>query len=97
MAGVGVSTNPRPTKKGGKEMPELTIKISPDVSGKLKSVQQRVNQNLAPAIEKGLERRVSKEQIAAALVEVGLSKTKTKLGKIVFATMVAVEQLREKL
>jgi len=88
---------PAPPKKGGKEMPELTIEISPGVSDKLKSVQQRVNRNLAPAIEKELERRVSKEQIAAALVQIGLSKTKTKLGKIVFATMVAVEQLCEKL
>ena len=72
-------------------MPELTIKVSPGVSGKLKRLQDRINRNPAPAINCGLDGQVSKEQIAAVLGEMALSATSE--DKIIFAVMVAQQQL----
>ncbi|GAI41996.1 unnamed protein product [marine sediment metagenome] len=79
-------------------MIELTIKVSPEVIGKLKGLQQRVNENLALAIDRGLERPVNIHRIAAALVRMGLSETSRgkisfKRDKITFAVMVAQQQI----
>jgi len=77
---------------------ELTIEVSPDIAGKLKSLEQRVNCSMAPAIERELESPVSIEQVAAALVRMGLSgnssgKILFKRDKITFAVMVAQQQI----
>jgi len=79
-------------------MVELTIKVSPEVVGELKGLQDRVNENLAPAIDRGIERLVNIEGIAAALVRIGLSgssrgKITFKRDKITFAVMVAQQQI----
>jgi len=79
-------------------MVELTIKLSREVIGKLKGLQDRVNQKLAPAINQGLERPMNIEGIAQALVKMGLSgssrgKISFKRDKIVFAVMVAQQQI----
>lgn len=85
-------------KKGVREMVELTIKVSPEVVGELKGLQDRVNKNLASAIEEGIERPVNIHRIAAALVTIGLSgssrgKIAFKRDKITFAVMVAQQQM----
>ena len=79
-------------------MVELTIKVSPEVISELKSLQVRVNENLAPAIDLGIERPVNIHRIAAALVRIGLSgssrgKIAFKRDKITFAVMVAQQQI----
>ena len=79
-------------------MVELTIKVSPEVIGELKSLQNRVNENLAPAIDQGIERPVNIEKVVAALVKIGLSEgSKSKIAfkrdKITFAVMVAHQQI----
>lgn len=88
------------TQKRGGRMIELTIKVSPEVIDGLKSLQDRVNKNLAPAIEEGIEHLVNIHRIAAALVKIGLSDSsrseiRFKRDKITFAVMVAQQQLRE--
>jgi len=79
-------------------MVELTIKVNLEVISKLKSLQDRVNENLAPAIDQRLERPVNIERIAAALVRMGLSESSKseitfKRDKITFAVMVAQQQI----
>jgi len=88
------------TQKRGEGMVELTISVNLEVVGKLKDLQERVNKNLALAIDQGLERPVNIEKVATALVKMGLSETGTgeiafKRDKITFAVMVAQQQLRE--
>jgi len=79
-------------------MVELTIKVSREVIGKLKGLQDRVNQRLAPAINQGLERPMNIEGIAEALVKMGVSERKKhkitfRRDKLIFAVMVAQQQI----
>lgn len=79
-------------------MVELTIKLSREVIGKLKGLQDRVNQKLAPAINQGLERPMNIEGIAQALVKMGVSRTRSHSrratrDKIIFAVILAQQQI----
>jgi len=74
-------------------MVKLTIEISPDLRNRLKGLQDRINQKLAPAIERGLDRPLTIEEIAAALVDMAIFETST--DKDIFGVMVASQQLRE--
>lgn len=51
---------------------QLTIEIGPDMSDKLKNLEERINSLPSTAIKRVLDHRVSAEEIAGALVEMGL-------------------------
>lgn len=71
---------------------QLTIEVSADIAEKLKGLEQRVNCSIAPTIERELEHPVSIEQVAAVVVQMGLSEASE--DKIVFALIVQREQSR---
>lgn len=69
----------------------LTIEVSPEIEGKLRSVEQKVNKNLINTIEKELKSPVTIEQVAGALVTMGLS------GAIKDRTVIEVVKARQQL
>jgi len=72
----------------------LTIDVSDDIVAKLKSLEQRANRSIVKKIEREFQCPVSIEQVAAVVVQLGLSEVGE--NKIIFAVIVAKEQLRGK-
>lgn len=72
----------------------LTIDVSDDIVAKLKSLEQRANRSIVKKIEREFQCPVSIEQVAAVVVQLGLSEVGE--DKIIFAVIVAKEQLRGK-
>ena len=77
-------------EKGGEAM-QLTIEVSPDIAGKLKSLEQRANRSIVKEIERKFQCPVSIEQVAAVVVQLGVSEVGE--DKIIFAVMVARDQI----
>jgi len=73
---------------------QLTIDVSDDIVAKLKSLEQRANRSIVKKIEREFQCPVSIEQVAAVVVQLGLSEVGE--DKIIFAVIVAKEQLRGK-
>jgi len=73
-------------------MPKLTIEITASVNIKLRRLQRLIDRGLSPLVKKGLDEPISIEQVAAALVTIGLSKSTT--DKVVLSTMLALRQLQ---
>ena len=53
-------------------MPKMTIEIDPYMGDKLKSLEEQINSLPPSAIKRELDHRASVEEVAAALVELGL-------------------------
>jgi len=73
---------------------QLTIDVSDDIVAKLKILEQRANRSIVKKIEREFQCPVSIEQVAAVVVQLGLSEVGE--DKIIFAVIVAKEQLRGK-
>ena len=73
---------------------QLTIDVSDDIVAKLKSLEQRANRSIVEKIEREFQCPVSIEQVAVVVVQLGLSEVGE--DKIIFAVIVAKEQLRGK-
>ena len=70
---------------------KLTIDLGPSVTGKLKTLEQRLNRKLAPKVERELGKRISKEQIAIALIKIGLALRSE--DPLVFKVMVELHEM----